>query len=102
MRWLNSCKFDKLHPAMVLALIRAEEIYVQQGSEMWITSVNDKLHVEKSKHYDGRAVDLRSHVLVNPDLVAMYIQNAVGPQFTVLFEDKNTPNAHIHVQFNGD
>lgn len=102
MKWVNSCKFDKLHPAMILALIRAEEIYTQQGQEMWLTSCNDKKHMDGSKHYDGKAVDLRSHVLQNPSLVRMYIQNAVGPQFTVLFEDEGTSNAHIHIQFDGE
>jgi hypothetical protein len=102
MRWLDNCKFDKLHPAIVMALLRIEDIYGQQGKEMWITSCNDKTHEAGSKHYDGKAVDLRSHELQNPELTAAYIKTALGPQFTVLYEDAGLPNAHIHIQFNGE
>lgn len=102
MRWLNTCKFDKLHPVMVLAINRIDEIYKDQGKELWLTSVNDRTHKDGSKHYDGKAVDCRSHVFENPQLVTMYIKNALGPQFTVILEEQGLPNEHIHVQFNGE
>ncbi|HSX11536.1 MAG TPA: hypothetical protein VLF94_07480, partial [Chlamydiales bacterium] len=91
MKWLNNCRFDKLHAAVVLALIRAEDVW-PKDREFWITSANDKVHMDGSKHYDGRAVDLRSHVLDNPTLVAGYIKTALGPQFTVIYEYADTPN----------
>lgn len=104
LRWKDTCRFDGLHAAMVLAAIRAEEICAHLGEDCWITSANDSRHMDLSKHYDGRALDLRVHHIeaeANRTLVALRLRAALGPQFTVIYEDAGTPNAHIHVQFNG-
>ena len=101
MRWLDNCRFDKLHSAVVLALFRVTAIW-PEDKELWITSCNDKTHMDGSKHYEGKAVDLRSHDFENPELTTGYIVKALGPQYTVLYEDPKTPNAHIHIQFNGE
>ena len=101
-RWKDSCRFDDLRSVLVLAVLRADTIYLAEGvNECWITSVNDSTHMATSKHYDGRAVDLRTHNVPNPETVANILRGALGPQFTVLYEGAGTSNAHIHVQFNG-
>lgn len=104
-RWTDSCRFDALHGAIVLALVRAEAIYAAVAQrDCWITSGNDSEHMIGSKHYIGQAVDLRVHHVADEPTrarIAAELRRALGPQFTVLYESPGTPNAHIHVQFDG-
>ncbi len=103
-QWKDSCKFDHLHGAMVLAVMRAEKIFEQEGAGVVITSGNDSAHMVGSKHYDGRGLDFRVHHLEDEPArvrVARALKTALGPQFTVIYEGAGTPNAHLHVQFNG-
>lgn len=102
-RWKDSCRFDDLHGAIVLAIVRADAIFAGAGLDCWLTSLNDSTHMTGSKHFIGRAVDLRVHHI--PDAqrgeIAHQMRVALGPQFTVLYESAGTPNAHLHIQFNG-
>lgn len=100
-RWKDSCRFNELHGAIVLALLRADAIYAAQGADCWITSANDSEHMVGSKHYTGRAVDLRTHHVADPGKVAAQLAAALGSQFTVIYEKAGTEQAHIHCQFNG-
>jgi len=100
-RWKDSVRFDDLHGAIVLALSRADAIWSSQGVDCWITSGNDSDHMVGSKHYIGRAVDLRDKQLTDPSGAAAQLRSALGPQFTVLHEDAGKPNSHIHVQYDG-
>lgn len=103
-RWKDTCRFDDLHGAMVLAIIRVDAIYAAHSYDCWLTSANDATHMTGSKHYIGRAADFRVHHLPDEptrETIAAEIRTALGPQFTVLYESPTTPNAHIHVQFNG-
>jgi hypothetical protein len=99
-RWTDTVRFDDLHAAMVLALSRAEAIYRDLGyGEVWITSANDRQHMEGSAHPKGRGIDLRTRIMnqpIEPQLAADRLRVALGPQFTVVLESD-----HIHVQFNG-
>lgn len=104
LRWKDTCKFTDLHGAMTLAIMRAESIFSAHGYDCWITSLNDSTHMVGSKHYIGCAADLRVHHLHNEsvrELVVDKLRTALGPQFTVLYEQPGTPNAHLHVQYNG-
>ena len=105
LKWKDSVRFDHLHGAIVLALIRAERIFdAEAGADCWLTSGNDSQHMDGSKHYDGRAVDLRVHNIASEAdrlLVFSRLKASLGPQFTVLYEDPAGPNAHYHIQFNG-
>lgn len=102
-RWKDTCRFDDLHGAIVLALLRADALYAVQGVDCWITSSNDSAHMLGSKHFIGRAVDLRSHHLPANERREFHhkLRVALGPQFTVLYESPGQPNEHYHVQFNG-
>ena len=104
LRWKDSVRFDKLHGAIVLALMRAERIFEDAGEDCWITSGNDSEHMVGSKHYDGRAVDLRLHHITNTatrTLVVSRLRAALGPEYTLLHEDPGKPDEHAHLQFNG-
>lgn len=103
-RWKDSVRFTDLHPAINLALYRADAIYSTFGQDCWITSMNDSEHMVGSFHYIGRAVDLRVHHL--PDEIARrsvtsQLVAALGSQFDVIYEKPGTPNAHIHVEYTG-
>ncbi|MGH7182073.1 MAG: hypothetical protein ACREJN_08860 [Nitrospiraceae bacterium] len=95
---------DDLHSAMVMAALRVEIIFHKFDLECWITSANDRTHTANSKHYEGRAVDFRTHDMKTQDdktsLFSM-VKAALGPQFLVLLEDLNLSNEHLHVEFLG-
>lgn len=104
MRWRDTVSFKDLHPAMLLASFRIESIISNTyGKELWITSGNDSVHLPDSKHYKGLALDYHTHDLKHDDKRTFELQVgvALGPQFYVLLEDLDTPNEHLHVQFNG-
>lgn len=104
-RWTDNVNFNGLRGVMVIAAIRVFHIYdaiAQQDA--WVTSANDGKHTPNSKHYKGLALDFRTHNL-NPDQrkkVFNELRKALGTTFTVLLEDENQPNEHLHIQFNGD
>ncbi len=66
-----------------------------------ITSINDSIHVKDSKHYLDLAVDLRSKTFES-EVRKMEFRDrlafALGPNFTVLYEEPNTANKHFHIQ----
>lgn len=94
-----------LSPQMLLAIQVAADIFAWKRKDCVITSLNDAKHKEGSKHYEGRAVDLRVKHL-EPQMkktVFVEIKTALQgcPDYLVLFEDEGTPNEHIHIQYNG-
>ena|SRR5690606_27313516 len=94
-RWKDSVGFDALHPAIVLALIRADHIYASlEGVDCWVTSLNDSRHMEGSLHYTGRAADLRTYNLKDPEAVAAALASALGPSFDVVLESD-----HLHLEY---
>lgn len=102
MLWKDSVKLD-VHGAMIFAALRVERAMSKYGVDTWITSANDGNHMLGSKHYEGKALDFRIHHVNVPAREPMVkeIKTALGPWFTVLWEDPNTANEHLHVQFNG-
>lgn len=103
-RWKDSCRFTDLHPAILLALHRADHIFSTFGLDVWITSINDASHMTGSKHYLGRAVDLRTHHMATEAdrvSVAAQLKSALGSQFTVIYEFPGLQNSHLHIQYNG-
>ena len=65
-----------------------------------ITSGSDGRHMVGSRHYSGEAIDLRSKNL-RPDVRArllVALRDELGEPFTVLLEDEDTPNVHLHIQ----
>lgn len=101
-RWLDTVSFEGLHPAMVLAANRVDQIYVSYNQpECWITSGNDSTHATNSKHYLGRAFDFRTKTLPDTvkDAVFQAVRSALGPEFFVDLEDRGKMNEHLHVQF---
>ena len=87
-----------LVPQMVVALLAIQDEYAKRGTEVVITSGNDGSHSEKSKHYAGMALDVRTRTLPDPEisgpLIAKILTDNLGRDFYVLFEGD-----HIHVQY---
>jgi len=103
-QWKDSVKFTDLHPAMILAAIRAAGIFESFGVPAIVTSANDSQHMEGSKHFTGRALDFRTKHLGGGGAafsVRDQLASALGPSFTVLLEDFAQANEHLHVQYNG-
>lgn len=87
-----------LVPQMVVALLAIRDEYSKRNTEVVITSGNDGIHSEKSRHYAGTALDVRTRNLPTPaldgPLIAETLTNNLGRDFYVLFEGD-----HIHVQY---
>lgn len=98
-----SVKLYGLQPQLVLAAQVADAIWRQHDIlECWITSANDGQHKVGSKHYDGNALDFRTRNIptdsMKHDILAT-LAESLGKEFDVLLESENTPNEHIHVEY---
>ena len=60
--------------------------------EMVITSAKDGKHKDGSKHYEGKAVDLRIRDFY--DAWITYLKQSLGKDWDVVLEDD-----HIHVEY---
>lgn len=83
-----------LKPELVLALMVAEQVFANHGSDLIITSVVDGKHSRESIHYIGMAVDLRIWHLGSPEEATNDLQKALGEDFDVVLESD-----HIHLEY---
>lgn len=76
---------------------------VGQGRTL-VTSAWDSfdLHQDNSRHLTGDAFDIRSQDFTDPekDDIHQELINQLGPDYTVLLEDRGTDNEHFHIQYN--
>lgn len=105
-RLKDGVKLDGLSPQILLAIVVADQQRAALGwmaprMETVVTSVNDSQHRVNSLHYQGRAVDLRTHDLDDrhKDVWVDYIRRALGKDFDVLLEGLGTPNEHLHLEW---
>lgn len=77
------------------AAIIAEEVMIQFGAELWITSVCDGQHKQASLHYKGLALDIRTWGIKGRELrVVEALKKALGDDYDVVLEA-----THIHVEY---
>lgn len=91
-----------LQPQMVLAAVVVNHVYeTTYALECTITSANDSTHSPHSLHYEGFALDFRTHNIPRDKLdeVVTEIKASLGAAFDVLLEGRDTPNEHIHVEY---
>lgn len=85
-----------LQPQLAVAYTIAASVYARFGVPCVITSGCDSKHSDRSKHYTGHAIDLRTRDVVrgqHRDLRDQ-LSDALGDEFDVVLEDN-----HIHVEY---
>jgi len=95
--WLkDGVELHGLHPAMVLALGVANQVYAARGVDLTITSALDGKHGRASLHYVGQAADIRTRNLPPgvAERAAKEIKERLGNEFDVIVEKD-----HIHIEF---
>jgi len=85
-----------LKPQAVVGLLVCDRIYAAHGQAMTVTSVNDSSHMVRSKHYEGRAFDLRINDL--PAEVREQIGVELQHELTPLGFDVVIESDHFHVE----
>lgn len=92
-----------LHTIKTLARILTNDV-----PDLVITSANDSVHREGSRHYTDEALDLRTHNFepshMNKHAFSTLLASHLNAHpildnhFTVILEDEGTDNEHIHAQ----
>ena len=101
MRLKPGVELANLQPALIVALMIVNDEYKSIGCELTITSVNDGVHGNKSRHYWGGAFDARTKDVddaIKSELIES-IKAKLGEEFNVLFEDEGEANEHLHVSW---
>lgn len=62
--------------------------------QMTITSGNDGVHMENSKHYRNEAIDIRRRDMINAMKTAKIIKYVLGNNYDVILESD-----HIHIEY---
>ena len=96
MRFKAGCSLRDLRPETVVALLVCDRIYAAHERQMTVTSVNDGSHMVRSRHYEGRAFDLRINDL--PAEVREQIGVELQHELTPLGFDVVIESDHFHVE----
>ena len=98
---IEGVRFRELRPEIYNILPSIDEVFKGHGLECTITSANDKTHMINSLHYRNLALDLRSHFIPKGYEQSMVdeLQKALGSDYDILLEGLDTPNEHIHLEF---
>jgi hypothetical protein len=90
-----------VRPEMIFGLMIAQRIFDVHGQSLMVTSLVEGNHGEASFHYQGLAVDLRTHSVARNVLhdFVKHLQSALGGHYQVILEAQGLPNEHIHVEF---
>ena len=97
---INGAHFDS-EIVRILNVAR-ETAPKMERDAVWITSANDRRHMDESLHYENRAFDIRIfNIIGNVHYEAIKwaerIQNELGPNYDVVYEKD-----HIHVELDPD
>lgn len=97
----QGAKFEGLQPEILLAVIVANDVYHMHGQRLVVTEGTGGDHMIGSLHYHGQAVDLRTSNLNESDkaMIVAELKANLGAEYDVIFEGADTPNEHIHVEF---
>ena len=88
-----------LQPQMVLAYVIAEQVFIEEGYPIILTSGGEGKHSSGSIHYRGNAIDLRTrHVSTHAqrEKIAESVKDRLGEEFKVIL--KFLPH-HLHIQY---
>lgn len=90
-----------IKPEIILALVVTKDILKSYGCDTVITEATGGTHKHGSLHYSGEALDIRTKTIPNIalDSVVKDIKVALGDDYDVLLEDRNSLNQHLHIEF---
>ena len=104
MEFKEGVKVDGISKEIINAMAITEAVLMDNfGYELTVTSVTDGTHKEGSKHYEGKAFDIRTWEFHEPgiqlpkeekEMIAGYLQDALGDDFDVVVE-----RTHIHIEY---
>ena len=89
---LEGASWRVWHAALV-----AEDVLAGYGSDLVVTSVCDGKHSERSLHYKGLALDIRTRTLKankSEAVVVAHLKTALSPDYDVVLEGD-----HIHIEY---
>lgn len=102
MKLKSGVSIKLLQPQIVLGIMIIEPVFKDYGTELTITcGSNGKHKVANSLHYQGLAIDIRSHD-IKPSLLHMVLAECrarLGVEFDFILEDEGTPDEHFHMEF---
>lgn len=87
---------EGLKKEALLAALVACKVYTEANQAFTITSLLDGRHSDKSLHYKGMAVDIRTRDLVSVTAhqIAKRIREELGSNYDVVVE-----KTHIHIEY---
>ena len=90
-----------LKPEMVLAFTIINNVYFRYNYDCVLTEGTGGKHMEKSLHYSGYAIDIRTKNILPVDkpVIIAGINVALNDQFDIILEDEGCENEHLHVEF---
>lgn len=91
-----------LQAEILLAILIVNEVCKTHGVEPTITSISDGAHSKNSYHYQGDAVDFRTKDIPSAiiPIILDQIRLRLTSEYDVLHESVNTPNQHLHIEYN--
>ena len=89
-------KIDLMQPQIALAASIIEMCYREIGMECVITAGNDGQHMSESRHYAGKAIDVRTRTVPEGSLDHLVgrIRECLGKNYDVVLEGD-----HLHVEY---
>ena len=87
-------------PQQITILDAAAKVYAATSQPLIVTSAADGTHMEGSRHYEHKALDLRVWDVPNHERAAAEINAILGDDYDVIAEwrdDGETPS-HIHAE----
>ncbi len=95
-----------IRPEVLFAVLVAEGVWKKHGAEelVWSGGI-EGTHTRGSEHYTFLAADLRTKDLGTvydrgpAKLACAELQDRIGPDYDVLFENEGQENEHCHVEF---
>jgi len=93
MRLKSGVRIGGLRPEMCVALMAAESAYLRFNEELVVTCAVEGVHMAKSLHYVGAAIDLRLPAKRRQQ-IARNIRERLGEDYDVVLD-----RSHIHIEF---
>lgn len=90
----NESFSDLTEQMQIAVFILADVVDWLEPGDIVITSTTGGQHVPGSKHYAGRAIDVRTRNWIEPQAVAEAVATVLGPDFDVILESD-----HLHIEF---